>query len=407
SSRVHRASSGASADSSAEWGAFNSGGDEGVMDADECFNLWAAFMEPDSPPGSPSLTSSASLLEDDDDDDKGNVDSSSRSRVGSSHSLSALLSGASDAVDGGDDSDGGSEAGEGGGGADDNDNSEGVNVSPVSPNGLLPPPPPLSPTAKSSSVVVKKEELIADAADGHAPGGGGGGVGGHRRSAAFKLFPGPSKSTAPTSISAAEAQQARSTTTTTTTATMSQALRSGASTFSPSSPGSGAMISAKALSDYGAPRAPMPPPSPAATAALNESADVVTGRIGSESMTPGALRAAQNAAASELAAAVERRGFTGDAIKRARFNEFISGFLSVSVFHAADVWLPLAAGSGHHGGPGAAGGNDGTPRLFVFSSDVKDPRLAKWSTLSRNVVLASGVGVPGLVFQERRSQWAV
>lgn len=88
-------------------------------------------------------------------------------------------------------------------------------------------------------------------------------------------------------------------------------------------------------------------------------------------MTPGALRAAQNAAASELAAAVERRGFTGDAIKRARFNEFISGFLSVSVFHAADVWLPLAAGSGHHGGPGAAGGNDGTPRLFVFSSDVK------------------------------------
>lgn len=95
------------------------------------------------------------------------------------------------------------------------------------------------------------------------------------------------------------------------------------------------------------------------------------GRIGSESMTSGAVRAAQNAAASELAAAVERRGFTGDAIKRARFNEFISGFLSVSVFHAADVWLPLSAGGGQHGGSGAAGGSDGTPRLFVFSSDVK------------------------------------
>lgn len=114
---------------------------------------------------------------------------------------------------------------------------------------------------------------------------------------------------------------------------------------------------------------------------------------------PGALLAALNAAASAAAAAAERRGFIGDAQKRDRFNEFITGFLSMSLFQAADVWLPLA------GNEGAASGK--TSRLFLFSSNVQDPKLAKWSTLSRNVVLASGVGLPGLVFQERRPQWAV
>lgn len=87
-------------------------------------------------------------------------------------------------------------------------------------------------------------------------------------------------------------------------------------------------------------------------------------------MTTGALRAAQNAAASELAAAVERRGFTGDAIKRARFKEFILGFLSVSLFHAADVWLPLADGGQQDGG------EEGTARLFLFSSEIQVTRVS-------------------------------
>ncbi|CAM9744510.1 unnamed protein product, partial [Ectocarpus sp. 8 AP-2014] len=128
---------------------------------------------------------------------------------------------------------------------------------------------------------------------------------------------------------------------------------------------------------------------------------------------PGALLAAHNAAAAAQAAAVERRGFVGDEQKRKRFDEFILGFLSMSLFQAADIWLPLSSrnGGGRDGDPAAeaAGGkgNKKVSRLFLYSSKVQDPALAKWSSLSRNVVLASGVGLPGIVFRERRPQWAV
>ncbi|CAN0483423.1 unnamed protein product, partial [Ectocarpus sp. 12 AP-2014] len=129
---------------------------------------------------------------------------------------------------------------------------------------------------------------------------------------------------------------------------------------------------------------------------------------------PGALLAAHNSAAAAKAAAVERRGFVGDEQKRKRFDEFILGFLSMSLFQAADIWLPLSSrngGGGRDGDPAAeaAGGkgNKRVSRLFLYSSKVQDPALAKWSSLSRNVVLASGVGLPGIVFRERRPQWAV
>ena len=97
---------------------------------------------------------------------------------------------------------------------------------------------------------------------------------------------------------------------------------------------------------------------------------------------PGALLAAQNAAYSAKAAAAEKRGFIGDQDKRDRFNEFISGFLSMSLFQAADVWLPLAGGRGgggdSGGGVGGAGGATGggssngkISRLFLFSSNIQ------------------------------------
>lgn len=128
---------------------------------------------------------------------------------------------------------------------------------------------------------------------------------------------------------------------------------------------------------------------------------MVNGEQEPKGVVPGALLAAHNAAASAKAAAEERRGFIGDAQKRDRFDEFVTGFLSMSLFHAADVWLPLSSASG------SGSGNKKVSRLFLYSSNVQDPALAKWSTLSRNVVLASGVGLPGIVFQERRPQWAV
>lgn len=132
-------------------------------------------------------------------------------------------------------------------------------------------------------------------------------------------------------------------------------------------------------------------------------------QTGGKGGIPGDLLAAYNKAAGVKAATAERRGFVGDEQKRDRFDEFVTGFLSMSLFQAADVWLPL--GSSSLSGNGSGGGGDGqhkkVSRLFLFSSKVQDPALAKWSSLSRNVVLASGVGLPGIVFQERRPQWAV
>lgn len=72
----------------------------------------------------------------------------------------------------------------------------------------------------------------------------------------------------------------------------------------------------------------------------------------------GAVRAGQNALATEL------RGFSGDEVKHARFKEFVVGFLSASVFHASDVWLPMERG------PGVGVGGDSSPtRLFLHSAD--------------------------------------
>ncbi|CAN0124440.1 unnamed protein product, partial [Hapterophycus canaliculatus] len=164
----------------------------------------------------------------------------------------------------------------------------------------------------------------------------------------------------------------------------------------------------------------------APTAALT-AAEAGRQDAGAKGAVPGAQLAAQNAAASAKAAATERRGFVGDGQKRNRFDEFVTGFLSMSLFQAADVWLPLGSSSsgnrggsrscsssttnvGDEGGKGSGssgGGGKKVSRLFLFNSNVQDPALAKWSSLSRNVVLASGVGLPGIVFQERRPQWAV
>ncbi|CAN0359809.1 unnamed protein product, partial [Ectocarpus fasciculatus] len=153
---------------------------------------------------------------------------------------------------------------------------------------------------------------------------------------------------------------------------------------------------------------------PAAMSAAAAAAAAAAGGGGNGKGVPGALLAAHNSAAAAKAAAAERRGFVGDEQKRKRFDEFILGFLSMSLFQAADIWLPLSSrnGGGRDGGPSAeaaAGGkgNKKVSRLFVYSSKVQDPALAKWSSLSRNVVLASGVGLPGIVFRERRPQWAV
>lgn len=68
----------------------------------------------------------------------------------------------------------------------------------------------------------------------------------------------------------------------------------------------------------------------------------------------------RNAAAADRAAAGEARGYIGNASKRARFDEFIKGILSVSVFHAADIWLPFAENGGLE--------EDEAPRLFMSDS---------------------------------------
>lgn len=105
--------------------------------------------------------------------------------------------------------------------------------------------------------------------------------------------------------------------------------------------------------------------SPSRPASSSGSASAVSGGGSTASLDgAGALRAADNVPTSERAATREKRGFAGDEIKCARFKEFIAGFLSVSVFHAADVWLPLETNAGR-------AAEMMPPRLFLFTSDVQ------------------------------------
>ena len=79
-----------------------------------------------------------------------------------------------------------------------------------------------------------------------------------------------------------------------------------------------------------------------------------------------AAPAATQAEAAATQATADRLGFIGNEEKWARFNEFITGILSVSLFQAADVWLPVV-------GEGAGAGRDASKpsRLFLFSTNVQ------------------------------------
>lgn len=68
----------------------------------------------------------------------------------------------------------------------------------------------------------------------------------------------------------------------------------------------------------------------------------------------------------------------GEERLHAQLDEFISGFLSMSVFHAADVWLPVVGGGTGVDGEvyagsasGGSGGEIGEARLCLFSSNIK------------------------------------
>ncbi|CAM9996264.1 unnamed protein product, partial [Phaeothamnion confervicola] len=80
--------------------------------------------------------------------------------------------------------------------------------------------------------------------------------------------------------------------------------------------------------------------------------------------------------------------FFEDPYTRARFEEFIRGFLGMSVFHASDCWLP-----------------NGDNQLFLACSSVQDASLVKWTSYSASVTFASGVGIPGRVLATQASQW--
>lgn len=66
---------------------------------------------------------------------------------------------------------------------------------------------------------------------------------------------------------------------------------------------------------------------------------------------------------SSPATAPEQQGMVWDEQKWTRFNEFMGGMLSVSLFQAADVWLPVARGTRDAGTKAS--------RLFLFNSNIQ------------------------------------
>lgn len=68
-------------------------------------------------------------------------------------------------------------------------------------------------------------------------------------------------------------------------------------------------------------------------------------------------------AVSSLMTARDQREMVWNEQKWTRFNEFIGGMLSVSLFQAADVWLPVAQGAGD--------AETKASRLFLFNSNIQ------------------------------------
>jgi hypothetical protein len=71
-----------------------------------------------------------------------------------------------------------------------------------------------------------------------------------------------------------------------------------------------------------------------------------------------------------------------------RFEEFIRGLLGMSVFHAADCWLPSTE-----------------DQLYLACSSVQDPELSKWTSFSSAVTFASGVSPVGRIYEAQAAMW--
>jgi hypothetical protein len=71
-----------------------------------------------------------------------------------------------------------------------------------------------------------------------------------------------------------------------------------------------------------------------------------------------------------------------------RFEEFIRGLLGMSVFHAADCWLPSTE-----------------DQLYLACSSVQDPELCKWTSFSSAVTFPSGVSPVGRIYEAQAAMW--